>query len=345
MPVFLGRLLARFAILRSWAAPFAVVLFVFATSWPVMALVEPAGSEVVSPANYWWWFVVTASTVGYGDFFPESLGGHLVGVYVIIGGIATLTALFTQLASRIEKAKGRRMQGSAPVSLSGHIAVLGYLPGRSEQIVGELLADAGRAVVLCAWDETSVHPMADQDVDFVRGDLTDSVVLRRAGVERAHSVLIDARDDNEALAIAVTVDHVHAGVHLVVALRDMARAPHLRYVNASVHCVQWHTPRMITEELQDPGISQVYEELVTAGGNSTFSTEIPESMAGVTFGDCQTALGRRYGATVLAARTGAKLLVSPGWGTELAAGTRLYYVGHERIAPSALAAAIHAPHP
>jgi voltage-gated potassium channel len=41
---------------------------------------------------------------------------------------------------------------------------------------------------------------------------------------------------------------------------------------------------------------------------------------------CQTALGRRHGALVLAARTGGHLVVNPSWDTELAAGAVLYYV-------------------
>jgi voltage-gated potassium channel len=59
-----------------------------------MALVEPATTRSPGPANYWWYFVVTAATVGYGDFFPTAPAA-LVGAYVIVGGIVTLTLLFT----------------------------------------------------------------------------------------------------------------------------------------------------------------------------------------------------------------------------------------------------------
>jgi voltage-gated potassium channel len=88
--------------LRSWRLPLAVASAVFTTSWLAMWLVEPAGSEITAPGTYWWYFVVTAATVGYGDFMPISTGGHVVGVCVIIGGIVTLTLLFTQLATALE---------------------------------------------------------------------------------------------------------------------------------------------------------------------------------------------------------------------------------------------------
>ncbi|MFC4852693.1 NAD-binding protein [Actinophytocola glycyrrhizae] len=325
MPFLLSRLLARLSVLTKWATPMAVVVFVFVTSWPLMVLAEPAGSALVEPGNYWWYFVVTAATVGYGDFFPETGLGHVVGSYVIIGGIATLTTVFTKLASVIEQAKGLRMQGAIDVTASDHVVVLGYVPGRTERIVGQLLTD-DCTVVLCAWDDVGTHPMPEHGIDFVRGDLTEEETLRRAAVPAAATVLIDARDDNEALAIAVTVHHVNPDVHLVVPLRDMDRATLLRRINENIRCVQWHTPRMITEELTTPGIAEVYAELMTFGGANTYSMRLPGALGPVLVERCQIALGREHGAIVLAARTDGRLLVNPPWQTELPAGSVLYYV-------------------
>ncbi|WP_216210041.1 ion channel [Amycolatopsis aidingensis] len=337
MPFFLTRLLARLTFLRSWATPVAVALFVFATAWPLLALAEGGDSEIVQPANYWWWFVVTAATVGYGDLYPETGGGHVVGAYVIVGGIATLTTIFTKLATALENARGRRMQGAITVTTSDHIVLLGYTAGRTERIVDQLLAEDAGQVVVCVWDDVASHPMPDREVEFVRGELTEREVLERAGVHRAHRVLVDARDDNEALAVAVTVDHVATSAHVVVTLRDMARVSLIHYVDEGIRCVQWHTPRMITEELQSPGIAEVYAELMTHGGANTYSATLPESLGRVRVGDCQTALGRAHGAIVLAARADGELMVNPPWQAELPAGAILYYVGPRRLEPDQIA--------
>ncbi|MGB3438216.1 MAG: ion channel [Actinophytocola sp.] len=341
MPYLLARLLARFTLLSSWATPVIVVVVVFATSWPLMTLAEPAENAIVEAGNYWWYFVVTASTVGYGDHYPTTALGHVVGTYIIVGGIATLTTVFTKLASVLEKAKGRRIQGGITVTASDHVVVLGYTPGRTDRIIGQLLAEDCGKLVLCAWDDVSTHPMPEQLVDFVRGDLTEEDVLRRAGVERAHAVLIDARDDNEALAIAVTVDHVNPETHVVVALRDMARTSLLHYVSSRVHCVQWHTPRMLIEELTSPGIAEVYSELMTHGGASTYTITLPESADPVLVEHCQTALGRRHGATLLAARADGRLIVNPDWQTKLPPGAVLYYISPHRLTTTEITRLLH----
>lgn len=337
MLILLVRIARRVTRVRTGVPAAALMLFVFVTSWPLMILAEPAGSPLVEPENYWWWFIVTGSTVGYGDFFPETTAGHVVGGYVIVGAIAALTTLFTQLVSLIEKARGRRMQGAITTDLSGHVVVLGYIPGRTERILDGLVSEGGRPIVLCGWADVETHPMADRDLEFVRGDLVEEKVLRRAAVHRAYSVLVDARDDNEALAMAVSVHHVNPETHLVVALRDMSRADHLKYVNDSIRCVQWHVPRMATEELQDPGVTEVYMELMTSGGGNTYSMRLPQSWGPVTFGQCQTAFGQEHDATVLAARAGEELLVSPAWSTRLPAGSVLYYVGRRRLRPEQIA--------
>ncbi|WP_330178754.1 NAD-binding protein [Nocardia sp. NBC_01503] len=325
-------MLVRFGLLRTWATPIVVIGLVFVTSWPLLFWAEPAGSALVQPGNFWWYFVVTASTVGYGDFFPTTGFGHLVGVYVIVGGIVTLTTVFTKLASMLEEAKGNRMQGMISTDAAGHVVVLGYRAGRTERIVGELSADESRRLVLCAWDEVGSHPMPQQHgLEFVRGDLTDEGVLRRAGVHRASTVLVDARDDNEALAIAVVVAHLTDTAHTVVALRDLDRADLVRYVGPWIRCVQWHTPRMITEEMTSPGIAEVYAELMTHGGANTYSLALPASFGGVSVERCQIALGQRYGAILLAVRSGDDLMVNPIWTETLAPGSVLYYIAPRRL--------------
>src|SRR3712207_4253203 len=88
---FLFARLARLLRVRlpGWRLPLAVAVFVFLSSWAVMALVEPAETGIAAPGTYWWYFVVTAATVGYGDVFPASTAGRVVGAYVIVGGLVT----------------------------------------------------------------------------------------------------------------------------------------------------------------------------------------------------------------------------------------------------------------
>ena len=334
MPLFVRLSRVVRARLTGWRLPLLVAVVVFLTSWLAMAVVEPADSDIAQVRNYWWYFIVTAATVGYGDLFPSSTAGRLVGAYVIVGGIVTLTLLFTQLADYVSNLKDKRMRGAIDVDLDDHVVLLGYTAGRTERIVKELTAEGRLQIVLCAFeDDVAEHPVPELPaVHFVRGDLTRTDVMARAAVARARTAVVDGRDDNETLAIAVAVDHAAPDIHLVAALRDLTRREQLSYVNRRVQCVQWHMPFLLTEEATDPGITQVYNDLMSSGGHgNTYSVALPEGFGHRTVGGCQEWLGRTFGATLLAVRDGSGLTVSPPWDAALAAGSTVYYVASARI--------------
>jgi voltage-gated potassium channel len=46
-----------------------------------------------------WWVFVTITTVGYGDFFPKTAGGRIVGIFVMFSGVALIGVLASYLAN------------------------------------------------------------------------------------------------------------------------------------------------------------------------------------------------------------------------------------------------------
>jgi voltage-gated potassium channel len=61
----------------------------------VIAIVEP---DVGTPWDGIWWAFVTTTTVGSGDIAPESVGGRIVAMMLMLMGIALL-GVFTGLVA------------------------------------------------------------------------------------------------------------------------------------------------------------------------------------------------------------------------------------------------------
>jgi voltage-gated potassium channel Kch len=52
-----------------------------------------------------WWTIVTLTTVGYGDYAPETIAGRWLAAFVMAGGIGTVAILTGLLADEIREAR------------------------------------------------------------------------------------------------------------------------------------------------------------------------------------------------------------------------------------------------
>jgi voltage-gated potassium channel len=48
-----------------------------------------------------WWTLTTVTTVGYGDFFPVTIKGRMIGAVVMVGGIALYATLTAFISAKI----------------------------------------------------------------------------------------------------------------------------------------------------------------------------------------------------------------------------------------------------
>jgi len=75
---------------------------------------DPA-ANIRSGVNAYWWAYVTVTTVGYGDYYPVTTGGRVVGMLLMAIGIGIFGVLTSFMSSIfLEPKKDRREERSAP---------------------------------------------------------------------------------------------------------------------------------------------------------------------------------------------------------------------------------------
>ncbi|MFF7046984.1 potassium channel family protein [Streptomyces griseorubiginosus] len=110
--VLLGRE-GRSLHLKAAGGATAVLLVVMLLgSWAVVAAEDGArGANLTSYPKAVWWSVETATTVGYGDFFPVTWWGRVVGTVVMVVGITTYGMVTAALATWFVAREQKRRHG------------------------------------------------------------------------------------------------------------------------------------------------------------------------------------------------------------------------------------------
>ena len=76
----------------------AILVFELSAIFIVRAEAGSAGANIQNASDALWWGVVTMATVGYGDRYPVTTNGRLIGVATMIVGVALFSAITSFLS-------------------------------------------------------------------------------------------------------------------------------------------------------------------------------------------------------------------------------------------------------
>lgn len=87
---------------QATVASLLVAMVTILTFASIIILIVESGTEganIQTAEQAIWWALVTISTVGYGDYYPVSTAGHIVGGVVIVSGVSFFGVISGYMAS------------------------------------------------------------------------------------------------------------------------------------------------------------------------------------------------------------------------------------------------------
>ncbi|WP_281649164.1 potassium channel family protein, partial [Parendozoicomonas sp. Alg238-R29] len=215
----------------NWAVLALALFSHFVLSWALLELVQE--TNLTKPGVFYYFYLVTASTVGYGDFSPQSEPGRLVvSLFIIPGGITLFAAMIGKITTILVNSWRQNMKGQLDFSgqLQNHLVIMGWHRDSTSRMIDLIFGDQKREkreIVL-----VSSREMENPDpkrIHFVSTDnMASEDACKRAAIIDASRIIITGKNDDNTLTTALNLIACGTQAHIVCHFDDHAMASLLK---------------------------------------------------------------------------------------------------------------------
>ena len=299
---------------RVWKLILLFTAFHFLTSWYLIWIFEPQ-AEFVKADTFFWFYIVSATTIGYGDFSPSELGSRIVTVaYMFPFGLVLMGYAIGGFANIFTKYTHQRRTGVANLKLKDHIVVFGEDDPHCASMIQNLMKETGQSV--CLVSEHQTNPLEGFLDNFVSGDILNPEVRNRCCLKDAKTVIIYSQNDNQTVGeTLMALEETGNECRIISYFQDAQSAKRFnRQSHDRVSCVSSIDMSVVVQEALDEGCSEYVSKLTDNNSGATFmKLSVPEGFQGAEYRDIVIFLLERGVSTLgLYGQAGQiKIVVSP----------------------------------
>lgn len=186
-----------------WGGAFlGIVLFLGILILPqVEQTFAPNTANIQDTTDAIWYAIVTLTTVGYGDYYPVSKPGYVIGIIFVLSSLGVLGVLIGKVTDLFTEYREKRRLGYYGTDFEDHVIIIGW-DGFSQRVTERLVTADVRAVVVTNEREEveSIYSDFDsEDVFVLYTDYEKYDLLDLTNIESASEVFLNRTSDTDTL--------------------------------------------------------------------------------------------------------------------------------------------------
>tara|TARA_B100000497_G_C7696355_1_gene425711 strand:- start:9861 stop:10889 length:1029 start_codon:yes stop_codon:yes gene_type:complete len=180
------------------------------------------GASISNMFDAIWYSLVTLSTVGYGDFYPVSFLGKIIGLIFVFSSLGVLGYLISQLTVKLTQYMEDKKNGLFGTKMENHIVLIGYNKF-SDNILKQIVATGIRVAVVTN-DKNDVDTIAEtydnSAVFTLYTDYNNFDVLNKVNISKSAKVFINLDSDTEMLVYILDLKNQFKDLEIIVSLNN-----------------------------------------------------------------------------------------------------------------------------
>ena len=190
----------------------------------ILALIESESiskqSALTNYTNAIWYSIVTMTTVGYGDLYPSTTYGRIIGYIFVLLSLVFYGLVIGSFSSLVANLKENRKLGHVGTNFRDHAIIIGW--NQFGAMVTDQLLGVGKKVAIVTDSRTDIDFIKEKydtkNIFTLYNDFKNYDLLKKANIEGSSIVFVNLDDDTEKLVYILNIKKYYPDLDFVVTL-------------------------------------------------------------------------------------------------------------------------------
>ncbi|MCV9385901.1 potassium channel family protein [Reichenbachiella ulvae] len=213
-----------------------------------------------------WYTVVTLTTVGYGDIYPNTIYGRVIGYVFVLLSVGIYGLLIGQITNLVTTIKQNKMLGYNGTVFEDHVVMIGW--SDFGQLVTEQLIGASKQVAIVTNKRSDIDLIYEKynkkEVFTLYADFENFEALKKVNIEKSSVVFVNLTDDTEKLVFILNIKKIFDRLEFVVTLENANLKN--TFINAGVtNAISPHeiSSKILASYMFEPDVAAYTEDIMS----------------------------------------------------------------------------------
>ena len=220
--------------------------------------------------------VITLATIGYGEVHPLTAAGRVFTIFLILGGIGTMTYIFSSITALLIEGElkdiFRRFKMDHKISgMKDHYLVCGAT--HTGLSIAQELAETRQDFILIVLNDAEVRKFMEMGYCAVAGDASTDEALLKCNVKSAKGIFCTLKQDKDNAFIAITARGLKPDVRIITVQNENDPAMRDKLVRSGADIVisPFHIGGLrMAAEMVRPSTAQFLDQMMRDGRHFRF---------------------------------------------------------------------------